>query len=226
MGLRFYAESAGALPLVRGQAVRPGDVVISSKLLLPTGFHTGGGTRVPLSETSIHSAVPLRIIGLDSQSAYSSVSTGFLPFDRQSTPIDIVRIDTIAERKPTLSLLPMNAPEASLQIVSGIDQLEENRYRWMAKRAVLLLKSPSVPTPLHVEFFLPEQAVGRNVTVTVDGEQVGAGSYAKSGSYTIATSPLQPKNESAIVTIEVDKTFQAPGDQRTLGMILVAAAFR
>ena len=41
----------------------------------------------------------------------------------------------------------MNAPEADQQIVSGVYQLEEGRYRWMAGRAVVLLKRPDRPCP-------------------------------------------------------------------------------
>ncbi len=38
------------------------------------------------------------------------------------------------ERKPTLTDLPMNAPEAEQQIVSGVYQLENGQWRWMSQQ--------------------------------------------------------------------------------------------
>ncbi|MBI3678834.1 MAG: glycosyltransferase family 39 protein [Acidobacteria bacterium] len=145
-GLRYYAETAGAMPLMRGQAVRPGDIVISSRLALPIRFTTGGGALVPVSETPIRPAIPLRLIGLGTHSAYSTASQGFRPFDIHTGPADIVRIETVVARKPALSFLPMNAPEADEQIVSGIDRVEENRYRWMRWNSIFLIPRPRAPS--------------------------------------------------------------------------------
>ena len=42
-GLRYYFESEGGLPLHQGQAIHPGEMVVSSKLSYPIPFTTGGG---------------------------------------------------------------------------------------------------------------------------------------------------------------------------------------
>lgn len=225
LGLRFYAEAAGALPLERGQAVRPGDIVITSALTEPVDFTTGGGVRVPMAETPVTSRWPFRLIGLGSKSAYSTAEAGFLPFDVLNGPIDVVREETVAERKPTLSDLPMNAREAEAQIVSGVYKLEDHRYRWMGKRAVLLLKRPQQPGPVEVDVHVPEVAKARRVTVSVDGAQV-ADAELKQGGQQIVTSPVTPAGDVVTVTIEVDQTLSAAGDQRVLGMILVGVRFR
>ena len=63
---------------------------------------------------------PLRLIGLESHSGYSTVAAGFWPFGISAGLIDRVRAASVVERHPTLAYLPMNAPEAADQIVSGI----------------------------------------------------------------------------------------------------------
>lgn len=225
-GLRFYAESAGAVPLLRGQSVRPGDVVLSSQLALPVPFTTGGGSRVLLREEPITPSLPLRLIGLGTRSAYSTAGEGFRPFDIGRGPVDIVRIETIAVRKPELEFVPMNHPAAESHIVSGIDKLEDNRYRWMAGRAVVLVKVPAQPLPVRVELFLPAQAPARRVGISVDGGAVELFPLSGPGPHSLATHPVAAKGASATVAIEVDRTFQSPGDQRVLGAILTGVGFR
>ena len=75
-GLRFYAESAGGLPLRESQPVRPGEMVLTSPIAYPVTFTTGGGGLTPLAETQIESFVPFRIIGRDVRSAYSTRGGG------------------------------------------------------------------------------------------------------------------------------------------------------
>jgi hypothetical protein len=227
-GLRHYAETEGALPVVRGQAVRPGDLVITSKLSLPVDFTTGGGALVPLEQTVVRPSLPLRLIGLGSRSAYSTADAGFRPFDTGSGPVDEVTIHAVVERKPSRTHLLMSAPEAAEHIVSGIDKVEDNRYRWMGRRAVLLLKNPNQPSRLQVELYVSEGAAARQLSITVDGVPAGTFPLPKSGPYTALTEPLPAlpaTRESATVAIEVDRTFQVPGDQRTLGVILTSAGF-
>ena len=125
-----------------GQAVRPGDVVVTSELSYPAKFTTGGGSLSPIAQREIRPRLPLRLIGLDSQSAYSTISRGLRPFDISRGPIDRIRADLVVERQPTLTYLPMNAPEAAQQIVSGLYDLDGATWRWMSARAVVLLEKP------------------------------------------------------------------------------------
>ncbi|MCS7025100.1 MAG: hypothetical protein NZV14_09885 [Bryobacteraceae bacterium] len=223
-GLRFYAESAGALPLVKGQAVRPGDFVVSSKLALPVAFTTGGGKLVTVEELPVRTFPPLCLIGLGSRSAYSTAARGFLPFDVCRGPVDTVTLEQVIERLPTLTYVPMAHPEADHHLVSGIDRLEDGRYRWMSKRGVLLLKGAGRAAPLEVNLYVPEQARGRRVVVTLDGRVIGQQMYDKPGVYKLVTAPVA-HGEQAVLSIEVDQTFQVAGDQRTLGLILIGAGF-
>lgn len=226
-GLRHYIqEYRHGRPLRRGQRLRPGDILVSSELAYPVPYNSGGVRLEPLEREEIATAFPLRLMGLNAKSAYTTISFGLRPFDVSGGPFDVVRADLAVELIPRLSLLPMNAPEATEQIVSGIYGLENGQWRWTSGQAVLLLKPPSGPAPLRVEFAIPEGAPGRQVLVTVDGATVAEETYAAAGSYDILTRPLMPKGARAMVVIRIDKTFSPPGDARALGMILTAVGFQ
>ena len=226
-GLRFYAESEGALPLEQGQAVMPGDIVVTSKLSYPISFTTGGGTLAPLSELVIRPEVPLRLIGLGSRSAWSVVSPhARWPFEISDAPVDVVKAEVVIERQPTLSYLPMSAPEADSQIVSGLYQLEQGRYRWMSGQATILLKSPAQPMALQAVVYLPDLAPARQVSLELDGREVARQTYQGAGLYTLTAPAQEAPPGRTPVTIKVDKTFVAPGDTRRLGIILQEIGFR
>ncbi len=221
LGLRYYAETEGGLPLERGQALYPGDVVITSRLGFPIEFTTGGGALAPLAEREIRTPIPLRLFALGSRSAWSTATLGFRPFDVGTGAIDLVRAQAVVERRPTLSWLPMNAPEAGSQIVSGVYNLEDGRWRWMGARAVILLKRPLVAAPLRVEFHIPAQSPARRLTLWLDGERVDERSFAP-GTHTLATAPLA----GATVVITADRTFSVAGDHRELAVVLSAVGFQ
>lgn len=224
-GLRFYLEARGALPLLRGQSVQAGEYVVSSQLADSIAFTTGGGVAAPVSETAITPALPLRLIGLEAKSAYSSAAKGLRPFDVTSAPVDVVRMVSVIARRPVLSYLQMGSPEATSQIVSGIHELENNQWRWMDGRGVMLLKRPAAAAPVEVKIYLPDQAPGRRVTVALDGRTVLDQTLAATGSHTLKTEPYAAPGEDVQLTVTIDQTFQAPGDNRRLGLILAGAGF-
>lgn len=221
-GLRHYAESEGALPLVRGQSLRPGDWLITSDLAETIPYSTGGSQAVLSEQREIVPALPLRLIGKGSGSGYSSTAFGLWPFGISSAPVDTVRWYRLVERKPELSWLPMNAPQAESQIVSGAYALENNQWRWTTGSSTFLLKPPATPRKLAAEFFVPDQAPGRVVTLTLDGKTVASVTLPGAGKHTIESPPVT----GSLVTIAIDKLFQAPGDNRQLGLILSAIGFR
>jgi hypothetical protein len=221
-GLRYYLESEGGLPLQRNQSVRPGDIVVSTELGYPIEFTTGGGKRAPLQQMEVRPWLPLRLVGLGSRSGYSNVDHGFLPFDISTAPVDRVRADQIVKREPTREDLPMNAPEAQEQIVSGVYALEGgNAWRWMSGRAVILLKRPAQPRRVRVSLYIHDNAPARKITVLLDGTQVAEGQYTGPGKYVLESPPVS----GSVVTIVVDKTFSVAGDSRELGIILSEVGF-
>jgi hypothetical protein len=119
----------------------------------------------------------------------------------------------------------MGSVEATSQIVSGVHELENQQWRWMDGRAVLLLKRPAVASPVEVRIYLPDQAPGRQVTLALDGQTMLSRTLATTGSFTLTTPPFAAKGEDVQLTLTIDKTFQAPNDNRHLGMILAGAGF-
>jgi len=221
-GLRYYLESDGALPLKKTQRLHPGDIVVSSELGASVNPVAPSS---PLRTAEIRPALPLRLIGLESHSGYSTVSRGFWPFGISAGPIDRVRAVEVAERHPTLAYLPMNAPQAADQIVSGIYSLEDNRFRWMSRTAVVALASPPAALPLRATFTIPPQARARRVALLLDGRQVASQTYAAPGTYTLESPPVRAAGAVAIAEIAIDETFFAPRDSRELGIVLTGVGF-
>jgi len=213
--LRYYLESDHALPARKGMHLRPGDIVVSSELGHNIEFTD---PLAPLAASAIQAALPLRLIGLDSHSGYSDVSEGYLPFGFSTGPIDRVTARLVLERHATLSYLTIGSPGAAAQIVDGIYPND----RWMSQSATVILKAPAAPTPLRAEFYIPPNARARRITLLLDGREVASRTCPGPGPYTLATAePLQGTS----VEIRVDRTFTAPGDRRTLGMILTGLGF-
>jgi hypothetical protein len=221
-GLRYYLESDGALPLKKTQRLRPGDIVVSSEL---SASVNPVAPFAPLRTAEIRPAIPLRLIGLESHSGYSTVSRGFWPFGISAGLIDRVRAVEVAERHPKLAYLPMNAPQAADQIVGGIFSLEDNRFRWMSRTAVVALKSPPAALPLRATFTIPPQARARRVTLLLDGREVASQTYPAPGTYTLESPPVRAAGAVATVEIVIDETFFAPGDTRELGIVLTGVGF-
>jgi len=214
-GLRYYLEADHALPARKGQHTRPGDIVVSSELGHNVEFTA---PLSPLASADIQATLPLRLIGLNSLSGYSTVEEGYLPFGISAGPIDRVTARLVMERHATQEYLTIGTPEAAGQIVSGIFPND----RWMSQAAVVILKSPAAPGKLRAEFYIPPNAKARQVTLLLDGHEVASHTYSGPGPYTLTSAePLQ----GATVEIRVDRTFTAPGDQRALGMVLIGVGF-
>jgi hypothetical protein len=222
-GLRYYLEADGGLPLERGQILRAGDIVVSSQLAYPVEFTAPTAT---IAEQPIRASLPLQLIGLESRSAYSTASKGLRPFDISTAPIDIVRAAIVLDRHPALTYLPMSAPEASGQIVSGLYALEDGAWRWMSGSAVVLLKSPTQALPIEAVFTIPDPAPARHVALLLDGRVVASQTYSAPGAYTLRSPPQSPAGPTATVTLTIDHTFSVPGDHRELGVIVSSIGFR
>ncbi|HXS95682.1 MAG TPA: glycosyltransferase family 39 protein [Candidatus Limnocylindrales bacterium] len=218
-GLRTYLEIRGAEPLTHGTKLQPGDVVVTSELGRAAEVNAPA---TPIATTVIRPAIPLRTIGLESNSGYSTTSRGFWPFGISTGVIDRVTAVKIGQRNPTLEYLTMKDPQAAAHIVTGISASDG----WMGADAILVLKSPAVPTPVQVKVFIPDNAPARRIEVLLDGREVKTETVPRPGLYTVESGPVKPAAATATVEIRLDETFQAPPDTRDLGAVLVAAGFR
>ena len=221
-GFRSYLEAQGALALTKTTQIRPGEFIASSALGHAVEVN---GPTATVATAVIQPSVPFRILGLESHSGYSDVGRGFWPFGISTGVVDRLKLIRIVERHPTLEYLPMNAPEAPDQIVSGIFSLE-GAFRWTSRDAVVALKSPAEPRSLSATFTIHEKSPARQIRLLLDGREVASQTYAGPGTYTLTTAPLQPASPVAFATIECDKTFTAPPDTRDLGIVLAAVGFR
>ncbi|MGA1995579.1 MAG: hypothetical protein ABSH45_07345 [Bryobacteraceae bacterium] len=219
-GLRYYVERRGGLALTKNQPVQPGEVVVSSDLSRAVEVHA---PLTPMVRTlEIRPAIPLRLIGLESHSGYSTASLGFWPFGISSGVVDRVRAEVVGERHVTREYLTLAAPDSDEQLVSGV-----YADHWMARAALVVLKNPAGPRGLSVKFYLPPQASARHVELLLDGKSVAQGNYSKDGVYTLAAAgPIRGAGATAEAEVEVDSTFFAPGDQRPLGIVLLGIGFR
>ncbi|HML18845.1 MAG TPA: glycosyltransferase family 39 protein [Bryobacteraceae bacterium] len=212
-GLRWYLEAEGALPMAKDQVFEPGDIVVSSALAsLPVS-----APLAPIAQMEIRPAIPLRLIALDHRSGYSA--GGILPFEISTGPIDSVRAGVVLERKPQLTDLDPADPDAASQILAGLFP-----DRWMTDKATVLLKSPDHPAPLRVAIYIPPQAPARHVRILADGVVVAEQTFPGPGAYTISAN-VSAEKPSITITIEVDKTFSVPADQRKLGVVVTKIAF-
>jgi len=218
-GLRTYLEARGALPLQQSTHLHPGDVVVSSALGAAVAVNA---PVTPAAALEIRPAVPLRLIGLESRSGYSTSSRGLWPFGISSGPIDRITAVLVGERHPTLEYLTLKDPAAAAHVVSGVSLSDG----WIGASAVLALKNPAQPRPLTATIYIPENAPARSVKLLLDGREVASQTFAAPGLHTIASAPVRAAGAVATVAIDVDKTFRAPPDTRALGVVLVEAGFR
>lgn len=225
-GLRFYLEREGALPLLQGQAVSPGDIVVSSALAYPLDVPAAKGMLAETAHAAITSSIPLRLVAMNGKSAYSTTFGGLRPFDISNAPIDRLRAETVVERRPAQSYLPMNAPEADQQIVSGIFGLDGNTWRWMSGQGVIALKSPAAAARLEVRFVIPASSPAREISLSLDGRELARKTYPQPGTYVLETEPVLPAAPAAVMAITSGKTFSVPPDRRDLSIILMAAGFQ
>jgi hypothetical protein len=215
-GMRHYLETRGAMPIEKGRAFWPGDLIVTSAY----SPEPQTGPVAVIAERTLHSAIPLRIVGLGADSAYSSISFGLAPFAVSRAPLDTVRALVVAERKAVASMLEIGTPAAAEQIISGI----YNHDRWVSARGTVLLKRPPGAAQIEARLFIPPQAPARTVRLYVDGRKVHEQQFAAPGAYTVSTPAAGA--DPATITLEFDRTFSVPPDQRELGGLLLSIGFR
>jgi hypothetical protein len=218
-GLRFYMESRGAIPLEVGQKFRSGDILVSSAYV-----ETPPGNRTLLKQAEIQSPIPVRIVGLGARTAYSSMQFGLLPYEFSLVPLDRPRAEKVVEFTPTLEYVQIGASEeANRHIVSGISPSD----RWTLQQAALALKRPAVEKArIAVKFYVPQNGVGRTAEFALDGKPLRTVTIDHDGIYELDWEVDVPGGTASVLTIQVDKPLQAPGDQRLLGVNLLEAGFR
>jgi hypothetical protein len=225
-GARYYAERSGAKPLLRNQPLAPGDFLLASELSGNVPFDASGLRLLPRLERDIRPALPLRLAGLDARSGYATVGFGLRALGWSRGPVDRLTLLEAVAITPTLSWLPMNAPNAADHLLEGVFGLEQNEWRWAAPRASFRLIPPGGPARLVAEIYLPAQAPGRVVRLEAGGAEVAEQAVSGEGAHRIETGLLELKAEPVTVTLVIDRGFRPANDDRELGLILRAIGFR
>lgn len=211
LGARWYLESSGALPLLRDQILRPGDIVVTSEL---TQTFAPAGLLARVREAAIAPPAPLRLISLGGGSGYSTSAKGLLPFEISREPVDRLTVDVVAERRPELSYLDPKDPRAAAQIIAGLYP-----DGWMGREATVILKRPDSTAPLGVDVYVPTEAPARRIELLIDGVIAASKTFAQAGAYRLEA-PLPAGEDPVTVSVRVDATHRAPPDQRDLGVVI------
>jgi hypothetical protein len=225
-GLRYYLEQIGAEPLESGQPTYSRSLVVQSEAAGRIPFSSSGGALREVLRETLRNRVPVRLFGLDTRSGYSSSALGVLPFDFGSGRLDIVQASIAGLPEARLSYLRMSDPAAGPQLLSGFYGIEDQAWRWMSGDGVVILRVPEGTSQFEIRFVIPEAAPARRVTVAADGITVANRLYPASGSYTLSGSVALAGRAFTQVVISVDRTFQAAGDRRRLGLIVQELGFR
>ena len=216
-GLRHYLESEGALALLKQQNLLPGEIIVTSELAGAVPFTA---PVAPLRQMDITPSIPLRLISLAGESAYSSAARGFLPFEISRGPADRLRAEVVLDRQAELSYLDPKDPAARQQILSGLFT-----DGWMTAEASVLLKTPPKYGGVRVEVFIPTDAPARKVSLKAGGDVIAEDTFAKPGAYALAA-PFSTRSATVVLTVSVDKTHRVVGDTRDLGVVVLGLGFR
>lgn len=120
---------------------------------------------------------------------------------------------------------------ASAQLVSGFYAVEQNAWRWTARRFSVLLRAPRGATRkgavLNLKLTVPDPVIARlqsvTLTASIQGAALGSETWMKPGDYvfskTVPSSLLA--GEAVKVNLELDKAMPpSQTDQRELGIIV------
>jgi hypothetical protein len=130
------------------------------------------------------------------------------------------------------SLVRMNDPKASAQMLSGFYGLENNSWRWTSGKFSVLLHTPPGAAAqggvVTFTFSLPEVTIQRlkniAITASVSGTKLKSAEYDKPGP-NIFTADLPPSlltGESVTIDFALDKTIPPDVDKRELGVVAIS----
>jgi hypothetical protein len=225
-GLRYYLEQTGGEHVLADEPLQPQAALITSRLGGVARAQVFGQRREVLREEIRNAGIPLVVVGAGSRSGNASAGFGLLPFDYGEHLLDEVVAEVTGAAEPTASFVSMGAPEAEAHLTLGFYQLEQTQWRWIGPRAMAVLRAPGGSgIEFELAFHIPETAPARTVTVRMDGKPLASETYPGPGSYTLRAPAEVEAGTAVSVEISVDRTFQAAGDARNLGIIVSGLGF-
>lgn len=224
-GLRYYLGQLGAEPLLAGQELPSGAVLVTSELsaAIPAGF---SGSRQPILTREIAAGmIPLRTIGRGSGSGYSSSEFGLLPFGIGGGVIDRLEAVELGLPDPTDSYLPMNSPAAESQLLSGFYEVQDNAWRWMGPSGSAMLAVPESVGSFKLDLYVPDNSPARQVRVEAGGRLLLEQTLDGPGGHVVEAPVERPPGDAARIVIRAQPSFYAPGDERELSVVVNSFGF-
>jgi hypothetical protein len=142
------------------------------------------------------------------------------------------RIETIEESGPQLSpVINMADPHASVQLLKGFYDIEQNAWRWTKGSFSVTLRPPlsavQKGATLEVKFAAPDPVIAKvksfTLAANVNGTAIPGETFSKAGEYKYSKDVPASAFGPDAVTVEfaMDK-FLPPGsvDQRELGIVV------
>ena len=143
-----------------------------------------------------------------------------------------VAVETIEDEPPELaSMLHVADPKASLQLLHGFYDLEQNAWRWTKGKFSVTLRPPAgaaaAGAALELKMTVPDPVIERLKSVTlsanVNGTPIESETFNKPGEYTFRKDVPAKALEGEAVTVDfaLDKFLEAGAvEQRELGIIV------
>ena len=225
-GLRYYLGKLGGEPLLAGQELPSGAVLVTSELsaAVPIGF---SGSRQPILTREVATGIiPLRTIGRGSGSGYSSSEFGVLPFGIGGGVIDRLEAVELGLPEPTDSYLLMNSPAAEKQLLAGFYEVQDNTWRWMGPSGAAILAVPENVGSFALDLYLPDNSPARRVRVEAGGRLLLEETLDGPGGHVVQAPIQPPPGEAARIVIRAEPAFFPPGDQRELSIVVNSFGFR
>jgi hypothetical protein len=225
-GLRYYLGQLGGEPLLAGQELPSGAVLVTSELsgAVPIGF---SGSRQPILTREVATGtIPLRTIGRGSRSGYSSSEFGVLPFGIGGGVIDRLEADELGLPQPTDGYLLMNSPAAERQLLSGFYEVQSDAWRWMGPSGSAILAIPESAGSFKLDLYVPDNSPARRVRVEAGGRLLLEQTLDGPGSHIVEAPITRPPGDAARIVIRAGPAFFPPGDERELSIVVNSFGFR
>ncbi len=143
---------------------------------------------------------------------------------------------TQEETQELASMIHVADPRASLQLVKGFHEVEQNAWRWTMARFAVTLRAPAGASQkgatLVLKGAVPDPVIAKlgsvTLTANVEGVPLAAETFSKPGDYTYRRDvpPGAFPAEAVTVNFVLDKAL-APGeaDHRELGLVVTSVGF-
>jgi hypothetical protein len=160
---------------------------------------------------------------------------GLFRHDRVLEPeaYDLYKRSPFADPANITSSLQLGAASSESQVLGGFYSIEQNAWRWTAKKFSVLLHPPpraaATGAKVSFHFFLPDIQVEKlgafTLSGNVDGYPLAARTYTKAGQYVYSASVPREALKSNLVTVNLhfDKgAVGVNGDHRELAVVASA----